>query len=474
MAVVAVDVIRKKFSDMQLARDNYYAAEAEYEQLEADLMREESRLQGFENELYHFLENEDRPNDAADTATHTDESGTSSGSDSNLDDNSDEISGDGSVGHTGNDACSSVTLLGISETRHDDIHPLYAQLLDIAGDRSLAKEHHDEIMMHRDKILHDLEMGLHRERMRTDPSNPFSEEELGALKSSLNHIPTDPREFRAKFRVDIDQDDLEFLRDYKVEEEKLRRKLEELSHEVRRLVALCREKGVLRKNAPYNEDHAIYEGINSASFLPEGNVAIEPEEGRIRDLSHPRFPVLLSNPSHVLELRTSLSALDKATAGPIDSPAAAQRKADCVKEYGIETLMGKVLDNNPEYVNKLDFINKWLIQRLRTSPLEVELMLSIFEESFKIRNLRRWQEDVLYFWRRDEAASRLPDDFHGPITSRGDLESNNSIDGVNSAVLASVRARSDVAGHSQQPHHHHDRQVHRKMYPGPSTSRSLP
>ncbi|KAK4453129.1 hypothetical protein QBC34DRAFT_271309, partial [Podospora aff. communis PSN243] len=407
MAVLAVDLIRQKFEDMQLARDSYYAVQSEYETAEADLMHEESRLLGLEAELYRFLENEGHVDDEADTTSESDGSVRVFGSESDSDNSSD----DGSEDDSGDDVASRISLLGISAVRQDDVHPLYAQLLDAAGDHNLAKEHHEEVQMQRDKILRDLEMVLHRERKRTDPLDPISEKELETLKSSLNDIPTDHKEFETKFGVEIDQDDLDFLRDYKAEEGRLRRRLEEASRKVERLEVLCRERGAMRRNAPYNEEYAIYADNNWATFVPESNLTLEPEGGLKHDLTHPRFPILLSNPSHVLELLTPQSALKRAMAGPADDPAVAQRRAECLKEYGIENLMKKA-DNKPDY------INQWLIHRLRTTPLEVELMFSIFEQYFKVRNLRRWQEDVLYFWRQDEAANRLADDFGGPLTPR--------------------------------------------------------
>jgi len=460
MAVVAVDVIKKKFEDMQQVRDDYYAVESEYERIEVELTYEEFKLQELEDELYRFLEDVAHANLETDAATESGESEGSSGSENYSNDASDDDSGD--------DLASRYSLLGISADLQQDIHPLYYELLDAAGDRGLAKEHHDELLVQRDRILYDIKMKLHRERVRTDPGNLISEEELESLKSSLSHIPTDPMEFKAKFGVEIEKDDLDFLRDYKRDEESVRRNLEATSRKVEHLAALCREKGVMRKNAPYNEEYAIYADSDWASFSPEGNVAIEPPEGIPADLSHPVYPTLLSNPSHVLDLLTPQAALARAMKGPKDDPAVAQRRADCMKEYGIENLM-KNADSKPDY------INQWLIHRLRTTPMEVELMFSIFESSFKIRNLRRWQEDVLYYWRQDAAASLLPQDFSGPMTAQDDLQSNSSIDGVNSAVLASVRAKSENDRHTQQEQHHrHYRHHHHRRGTGSRTINSSP
>jgi hypothetical protein len=68
-----------------------------------------------------------------------------------------------------------------------------------------------------------------------------------------------------------------------------------------------------------------------------------------------------------------------------------------MKELGISTLMAKA-------ASTADYINQWLIHRLRTSPLEAELMLAVCETEVRVVNLRRWQEEVLYYWRLDEAA----------------------------------------------------------------------
>lgn len=48
-------------------------------------------------------------------------------------------------------------------------------------------------------------------------------------------------------------------------------------------------------------------------------------------------------------------------------------------------------------------MNRWLLQQLRMSRLNVQLLHSTFisSRSLKIRNLWRWQHDVIFYWWRD-------------------------------------------------------------------------
>ena len=134
-----------------------------------------------------------------------------------------------------------------------------------------------------------------------------------------------------------------------------------------------------------------------------------------------------------------------------------------MKELGITNLMKKV-DGGI-----LDYINQWLIHRLRTSPLEAELMFTISEEEFKIVNLRRWQEEVLLYWRRDEAANLSPLEFQGPQTPKDQLSIVDNIESlVNSVIEASTRAKSEGGG----PRHHHSyhNQYRKDLYAGTSLS----
>ena len=414
VAIIPIDMLEAKIVDMQDIRNEYYTAEIACEALENELEMEEHKLE----------ELEDRPSrspfrrvavvpkiELSLPPPTTRGSGTLEAKE--QDDSSDE---DDSAPPT------PVSLLGISGQLHEDVHPLYDELLDAAADRQVAKENVEDLGMRREKILYDLEIALHRKRVRESEGSQISEEDLLSLRSSLAQVPTDAAEFEYLFGITISEDELEFLRNYDSAFQHARRELDSATETLSHLRALCLKKGVMRKHASYHEELAIHS--SSPDWLPspqDGNMAIEPEplarsppppnrhhpHAPPPSLAHPRFPILLSNPSHVLAQLTPLQALERALKLPKDDPRSALRRAECMKELGISTLMTKA-------ENKPDYINQWLIHRLRTSALEAELMLAVCEGVFKVVNLRRWQEEVLYYWRLDEAANMEVDRFEGP------------------------------------------------------------
>ncbi|KAL2167271.1 hypothetical protein VTG60DRAFT_1466 [Thermothelomyces hinnuleus] len=427
-AVVPADVLMARFKEMQKIRDVYYTAEDAYEDMEFDLATEEAALERLEDQPPRSPPNglDAVPKPPATVPPPPPTMKTSGIVVFNeLGDSSDD------------DANSSgpptpVTLFGISGQLHDDVHPLYEELLEAAGERQLAKEHVEDLEMHRDKILYNLEIQLHRKRVRENRGNQISEEDLLSLRSSLAQVPSDAAEFEQRFGISITGDELEFLRSYQDVQDRALLELDSATETLDRLRFLCQKKGVMRKHPSYHEEVAIYSSFPDWSPSPQdGNMAIEPlpmpppnppdltrtnatsaaslsntptattttatNAAAPPSLAHPRFPVLLSNPSHVLALLSPLQALERALRLPKDDPSSALRRAECMKELGISTLMTKA-------ENKADYINQWLIHRLRTSPLEAELLLAICEGTFRVVNLRRWQEEVLYYWRLDEAA----------------------------------------------------------------------
>ncbi|KAH6840992.1 hypothetical protein B0I37DRAFT_228913 [Chaetomium sp. MPI-CAGE-AT-0009] len=420
VAVIPIDALEAKIGDMQDIRNEYYTAEIAFEAMESELEMEEMKLQ----------ELEDRPSRSpfrrADAVPKMELSlppptmrGTEMMEAREQDDSNDED--DDSAPPT------PVTLLGISGHLHEDVHPLYEDLLEAAADRQLAKEDVEDLGTRREKILYDLEIELHRKRVRENQGNQISEEDLLSLRSSLAQVPTDAAEFEHLFGITITEDELEFLHSYDSAFQRARTELDSATETLSHLRALCIKKGVMRKHPSYHEELAIYS--SSPDWVPspqDGNMAIEPPprspppnnnhhhhhrhpHAAPASLAHPRFPVLLSNPSHVLSQLTPLQALERALKLPKDDPRSALRRAECMKELGISTLMTKA-------ENKPDYINQWLIHRLRTSPIEAELMLAVCEGVFKVVNLRRWQEEVLYYWRLDEAANMEASLFDAPFS----------------------------------------------------------
>jgi len=435
--------IIEQFQRLQAARNEYYPAVSTYNALEKELKTQEVELETMEADVVRVI------HEHANAFQPHSLRSLPQGIESNEPRNRNAKFGSVQKAHM--DSRASI-LLGISGERHEDIHPLYRQLLDAAGDRELAREFCEEVKMRHEAILYDLETKLHRKRMKENRGVSISEQELESLKSSLEHIPPGLEDFEAQFGVSISEDDLEFVQNYESEKDRAQTALEKASQTVDRLRDLCIEKHAIPKHASYNEEVTIFSGSSRAPA--DGNMSIESLPSN--NLSHPRFPILLSNPSYVLKLLTPRRALEEAMALPQNTPNSAQRRAECMKELGITNLM-----KNAE--SKPDYINQWLIHRLRTSPMEVELMVAVFETSHKIVNARKWQEDVLFHWRRDEAAKMSPSDFEGPHTPRDELDiEQDNISGLNSVIEGPTRSRSEGGDddahqrhHNHRIHHHH-------------------
>jgi hypothetical protein len=411
------DVFARQFEVMQKARNDYQNEEADVEQLEDRLDQEELYREILETQFFTILY------------------GAAGGN------GEQEVSPSGSV--AGSYAPPSrASLLGIPADRPVDIHPLYKQLLDAVGDRELAKEHYTELMAHRDSILYDLQMTMKRERLRDAEGRP---DKLGAIPGtddmeSIAAIAGDPEKLNklmARYGTSVDSDSEEFLRDFPEEEVILKGKLEEIKGRVDRLRQLCIDKGFMRKNLPYHEEYTIFSDTGEPFSAENMSINQEQVPRREEPLADLRFPILLSNPRHVLELETPKTALKTATRLPNDDPTRPHQVAEAMKEYGISTLLW---DTQAE--DKSDYINRWLLQRLRISPLEVELLYTVFSSSLKVRNIRRWQEDVLYYWSRDDG-NKPNEVFEGPATMMDHLVID---DDVGSEKLNSVLGS---AGHPE-------------------------
>ena len=412
-----MDSLRTHFSDMQAIRTDFNTAEHEYEAKEVEIDCEEKELLVLEAEFFGLLYGKTSEPDNASVK-------------------SDEEDHDEDQRPP-----SRISLLGISAERPADVHPLYRSLLDAVGDRQLAKEHHTDLMMHRDAILYHLETKLKLDQRRDEQGiskwdSTISEDELGSLKSSLPGL-LDVDESLTKLGSNLKGDDLEFLREFKVEEKAARERVEETEAEVSRLRTLCIEKDVVPKDAPYYEEYTIFADTEGPKM--ESMTINDEHPARPGSLAHPRFPILLSNPRHILrdEPLTTRAALKAAVGLPPEDPRRDQLLADARDEHTITALMHAAK-------NKSDFINRWLLQRLRISPMEVEMLYSVFSSYLKVVNVARWQGDVLYFWMRD-GANRSSAIFDGPVTSRDGLEMGDGNSAyVNSEIFLPSHPSSEV------------------------------
>ncbi|KAK7935142.1 hypothetical protein PG985_000637 [Apiospora marii] len=121
-------------------------------------------------------------------------------------------------------------------------------------------------------------------------------------------------------------------------------------------------------------------------------------------LAHPLFPQLLSNPAHLIEEvlpQTAMVALRTATSLPPKTTGKRQRVEAASKEFGIETLFIPDKDEGRQ-----EYVNRWLLHKLRLSAMEAELLASTFQTTLRILDWGQWQRDVLFYWTRDEAATQ--------------------------------------------------------------------
>ncbi|KKY30540.1 hypothetical protein UCDDA912_g09521 [Diaporthe ampelina] len=281
------------------------------------------------------------------------------------------------------------SLLGIGAERPEDFHPLYKKFMSAVGYLQLAEEHHQDLLFRKQSI----------------------EREQDHLRLAAAYRPTDNNAINKQLEIQ----DLKFLRDFDIHKRENILEMERLCEEVERLRQMCQDRGVFPKHAPLHEAYRFERDLSDDLLLNFG-----PSEGKeAGPLFTSRFAVLLYSPDHLIEDPpiTAKTALKRAVSlkdGDPLFPLKAEMFAYAAKEFLIEHL---IQDANE--ADKTDFINRWLLHRLRTSAVEVELLYSLFpsSSSLTILNLEQWQQDVLFYWTRDEQAQLPPEQYMGPVTS---------------------------------------------------------
>ena len=420
---LAHDEIQERFQELQSVRDEYSAATSEYEALEADVDREEGEVTILEAQFFSSMY------------------AARAGSDSQGDDSgaSESVPEEPPPSRPP----SRLSLLGISGTIEEDIHPLYRSLLDAVGECDLAQEHYSDLVTHRRAILYDLDIKLKLERLKKtqkavgDGVAVLTEDELEGIKSTVAGVPAhaSTAELKRTFGSKITKTDLLFLESYGREEEAAKARLDRTTEEARRIKALCVSKGAMRQHAPEHEEYTIFMATGDESTPPPTSFTIQDHvfASKARGLAHPEFSILLSDPSHVLEKHTAKSALRMATRMPKEDPGRPAKIEHAMKEFGISNLLSEAKAGD-----KSDYINRWLLQNLRISPREVHVLLSVWPSFLKIINMRRWQEDVLYHWTRDELAELPASVFDGLRT----LDDDSDLD-IDEETTASVNSENN-------------------------------
>ncbi|KAJ6442249.1 hypothetical protein O9K51_05803 [Purpureocillium lavendulum] len=333
----SVRILDSRVADMQDLRSNYHNRESEYETLELMVDDEEKQLNGLETRFFSLL---------AAGQTKVERAPLSAVSEDTHSTTPDVP----------------IELRGISADRAlEDVHPLYVKLTSAVGDLENAREE-----------LEDLYYVNHQYEFEAE------------LKKTTGKSTTDDME--------------EFFEEFPDEEAKMKTDVATLEERVQRLKTTCENKGVMRKHMSLRMAYALDPSTKFEDMELEDEASILAQP---KSLAHAVFPELVSQPIHVLaepEPQTALKAYTSATNLPDDDPQKRDRQRLAAKEYSIDSFT-----RGQEGGGTGDFVNRWLLQQLRMSRLNVQLLHSTFlsSRSLKIRNLWRWQHDVIFYWWRD-------------------------------------------------------------------------
>ncbi|KAM0254267.1 hypothetical protein ACHAQJ_006957 [Trichoderma viride] len=352
----SANLFESRLEKMQQLRDDYQVLESSYENLEAMLDEEERDLSILETRFFSIL-----------AAGQTKE-------ERQLDISSDS----GAANFSIDQSETPYELRGISPYGPvEEPHPLYVDLTSTVGYLGNARDEYADLL-----------------------STKQQYEEEQQLKKTTKQKVSDELEMK------------EFFDEFPDEEHRMNDVVTNLESKVNRLRKLCEDRGVMKKHISIKMEYALDPHIKYEDLDLDDEQTIM---SRRKTLGHAEFNELLSQPDHVLaeEPLTTLGALKAAIRLPNHHPEKGVRKKLASKEYAIDNLM-RECDGG----KKADYVNRWLLHQLRLSPLNAVLLRSTFQasRSLKIRDMWRWQCDVMHYWWRDNTMA-LVDGFFKPITS---------------------------------------------------------
>lgn len=301
---------------------------------------------------------------------------------------------------------SDASLLGISGERPVDVHPLYTLLLQTISTLNMSKENFEDLINEREDILEDLRsyIVLERNRRRQDY-------DLINLTAALASDPRSDR-FRTAFTAYLDKSDLEFLQSFGELESASQNVILAHERQVASIRETCVRMAVLPNHLSFEERLLIFGNDHESD--DDGTVAVISTEDP-RTASSPlttNFPILVTNPLLAIKQYplTAKDAVRKVLALPDNDPQRRLLLDDYVKEYGILSSLTRSAAGN-----KADFVNRWILQSLRMSPMAAVQLYTVFSAVLRVVNIAQWQKDVVHFWTRD--GTNVPDQyFYGPVT----------------------------------------------------------
>ncbi|KAI2609294.1 hypothetical protein GGR54DRAFT_384376 [Hypoxylon sp. NC1633] len=326
-----------------------------------------------------------------------------------------DIDGTSSDDECDDDSCSQTSensaLRGITGDRPEDIHPLFEELREAYRNVQLAKE-----------LLVNTQMK--RKALSAAKSPLVSPESIELLEKYGDAGRNRALELR---RLGImSEDDMEMLQDYDILEQKALLDINRFTEEAMRLENECRRKQVIPKNAPFQQEGFGFNPVHRDDIrLEDGSLNGALPREYPKTLSHPVFPKLIYNPTHLLEEfpLTAQQSLRIAVSLPPAMPARQKHIDDAAREVNINSLLGEAGDGD-----KRGYINRWLLHKLHLSPMEAELLWSTFHVRLRILNIDRWQHDVLHLWWKDQAANSPPTQFEGAYEDHSSASINPRMD----------------------------------------------
>ncbi|KAI1450046.1 hypothetical protein F5Y02DRAFT_370787 [Annulohypoxylon stygium] len=299
-------------------------------------------------------------------------------------------------------------LLGISGDRPEDIHPLFEELREASRNIQLARE-----------LLVNTQMK--RKALSAGKSHLLSPDSIELLESYSE--AGKKRALELKRSGVMSQDDIEMLQDYDYLEQKARFDIDHYTKEAMRLENECREKRVMPKNTPFQQEGFGFNPVYADEIHLGDELFDRPPKGQSKTLAHPVFPKLLSNPTYLLGEfpQTAQQSLRQAISLPPSLPARQKHIDTAAREVAIHSLLKDVGERDGD---KRGYINRWLLHKLHLSSMEAELLWSTFHTRLKVRNVDRWQQDVLHLWWKDQAANLPPAQFEGVYEDRSSASIN--------------------------------------------------
>jgi hypothetical protein len=184
-------------------------------------------------------------------------------------------------------------------------------------------------------------------------------ESYGGLMNEKSRLEAE-RERRRQVGVDLDDEDLEFLAKWANTIEPVKRELEEVSRDVERLKEMCIAQGLIDSSEPPTQPSETYEEHN---------------------------PVLAENPQS-----------DKnSTHSKLSQPQNATSNNEASSSTYI--IQGQEFRNN---------VNSWLLDKLRSSSVEITLLASFVIQEVRGMDTTTWQLEVLRLWAKDGAGLEEP------------------------------------------------------------------